>query len=76
MNKERLKIDCYFSSNCPTEEALKTNIILAIEKENKQADLKFHRITQEEAISLKVSGSPSIFINGKELQPLGNAGFN
>jgi len=76
MNKNRLKIDCYLSLTCLSEEDLKTNIKLAIEKEQKEAEIKIHRINNDEALSLKLSGSPSIFINGKELQPLNMAGFS
>ncbi|NWF98745.1 MAG: hypothetical protein HXY52_07415 [Nitrospirae bacterium] len=76
MNKNRLKIDCYLSLTCLSEEDLKTNIKLAIEKEQREAEIKIHRINNDEALSLKLSGSPSIFINGKELQPLNMAGFS
>ena len=70
------KIDCYLSQGCQSEEALKTNIALAIQQEGIRANVNFHRINADEALSLGLSGSPSIFINGKELQPLGAAGFS
>jgi len=70
-----IKIDCYLSQGCASEESLKTNITSALKKEGLQAEVNFYRINDAEALSRGLSGSPSIFINGKELQPLGTAGF-
>ncbi len=74
--RKQIKIDCYLSQGCQSEEDLKTNIAAAMEREGIKAELIFHRMNYEEALSLGLSGSPSIFINGKELQPLGVAGFS
>jgi hypothetical protein len=71
-----MKFDCYLSQVCQSEEALKTNIAAAIEREGIKAEVNFHRISDDEALSLGLSGSPSIFINERELQPLGTAGFS
>jgi hypothetical protein len=74
--KMQLTIDCYLSQGCQSEEALKINIATALEKEGIKAEVNFHRINDDGASSLGLSGSPSVFINGKELQPLGTAGFS
>jgi hypothetical protein len=74
--KTQLTIDCYVSQGCQSEEALKKNIAAALEKEGLKADVHFHRLNNDEASSLGLSGSPSVFINGKELQPSGTAGFS
>jgi hypothetical protein len=71
-----VKIDCYLSQGCASEGALKTNIALALEKEGVQAEVNFYRINDAEALSRGLSGSPSVFINGKELQPSGTVGFS
>ncbi|MFZ3135874.1 MAG: hypothetical protein WA126_00615 [Thermodesulfovibrionales bacterium] len=71
-----IKIDCYLSQGCASEGALKTKIDLALEKEGLQAEVNFYRINDAEALSLGLSGSPSVFINGKELQPSGTVGFS
>ncbi len=70
-----LKIDCYLSPECATEQALKNNIALALDAENMQAELSINRLDDDQAIALGVTGSPSVFINGRELQPLGIASF-
>jgi len=72
----QLTIDCYLSQGCQSEEALKMSIATALERDGIKADVNFHRLNDAEALSLGLSGSPSVFINGKELQPLGTAGFS
>jgi hypothetical protein len=71
-----LKIDCCLSQGCASEGALKTNIDLALEKEGLQAKVNFYRINDAEALLRGLSGSPSVFINEKELQPTGTVGFS
>ena len=71
-----MKIDCYISQGCGSEEALKENIARALESEKIQAEVGMHRISDEKATELKLSGSPSVFISGKELQPSGIIGFS
>ncbi len=71
-----MKIDCYISQGCSSKEALKENISLALASENIQAEVGIHRISDEKAAEMKLGGSPSVFINGKELQPSGATGFS
>ena len=73
---KQLEVDCYLSQGCQSEEALKRNIAAAIEREGIKAEANFHRINADEALLLGLSGSPSLFINGKELQPTGTVGFS
>ena len=70
-----MKIDCYISEGCSSEKALKENIARALEDEKIHGEVSRHRISNEKATELKLSGSPSIFINGRELQPQGIVGF-
>ena len=74
--KTQLTIDCYLSQGCQSEEALKMSIATALERDGIKADVNFHRLNDDEASSLGLSGSPSVFINGKELQPSGTVGFS
>ena len=71
-----MRIDCYLSPGCASQEALQTNITQALEIEKVGAELTFHRIDDNKAFALGVTGSPSVFINGKELQPQGSVGFS
>ena len=74
--KTQLTIDCYLSQGCQSEEALKISIATALERDGIKAEVNFYRINDAEALSRGLSGSPSIFINGKELQPSGTVGFS
>ena len=71
-----MKIDCYISQGCGSEDALKEKIDRALAAEKIQAEVNIHRITDEKAAELKLSGSPSVFISGKELQASGTTGFS
>ena len=74
--KTQLTIDCYLSQGCQSEEALKMSIATALERDDIKADVNFYRINDAEALSRGLSGSPSVFIDGKELQPSGTVGFS
>lgn len=71
-----MKIECYLSKGCGSEEALRENIAQALAREGVEADVYYHRIDDIEAAALGLSGSPTVFINGKEIQPLGTGGFS
>jgi hypothetical protein len=71
-----MKIDCYLFPECGSEEALRENITRALALEKVDTTVKFHRIDDAKAVALGLSGSPSVFINGKELQPQGLVGFS
>jgi hypothetical protein len=71
-----MRIDCYLSPECASEEALRENIKRALAIEKMEADFSLHRIDDNRAMALGVTGSPSVLINGKELQPQGLVGFS
>ena len=72
----KVKIECYISQGCGSEDTLKQNIDRALHAEKIQAQVDVHRISDEKAAGMKLGGSPSVFINGKELQPSGAVGFS
>ena len=71
-----MKIDCYLSPRYRSEEDLRKNITFALLSEKVQAEVNFHRINDDNAMSLGLKGSPSVFIDGMELQPLRTTGFS
>lgn len=71
-----LKIDCYMSLTCGAEEGLKQNIHKALDLEGLQAEVNFYRIDDEKASLLGLRGSPSVLIDGKDIQPADVAGFS
>jgi len=71
-----MKIDCYLSLGCASEDALRKAVSEAIELEAVDAEVKFYRITDKEAEELGLKGSPSVLINGKDIQPVNMQGFS
>lgn len=71
-----MRIDCYLSEECRSENALRKNIEEALVLENAMAEVNFLRVDGTKAQAFGFRGSPSIFINGIELQPLEGVGFS
>ena len=71
-----MKFDCYLSITCGAEEGLKKNISEALALENIKAEVNFYRITDTEADDLGLKGSPSVLINGEDIQPSDLSGFS
>ncbi len=71
-----MKIDCYMSLRCGSEDALRNNIFKALKLEGIDGEVNFYRITDEEAKNLGLRGSPSVLINGKDIQPADITGFS
>ncbi len=64
-----MKINCYISTSCSSEEPLIKNITEAIKLESVEAKVNIHKITELEARELKIMGSPSVHINGEDILP-------
>ena len=58
------------------KQALRENITQALVFEKVKAEVNFNIIDDEKAIALGLSGSPSVFVNGKEIQPQRTVGFS
>lgn len=73
---KNIRIDCYLSSKCASEDALRNNIQKALTQESIDAEVNFYRIDKMNASSLGLKGSPSVLINGKDIQPVDVSGFS
>ena len=71
-----MRIDCYMSLTCGAEEGLRVNISQALDFEGLQAEVQFYRINDMQAATLELHGSPSVLIDGKDIQPADVAGFS
>lgn len=71
-----MNIDCYLSHGCGSEKALRENITQALAIEKVKAEINFKVVDDEKAIAFGLSGSPSVFVNGREIQPQGTVGFS
>lgn len=69
-------IKCFLSPGCESEPALEANIEEALKAEGVEAEVVIRRIDDEQAMSLGLTGSPSVFINDRELQPQAALGFS
>jgi hypothetical protein len=64
------------SLGCGAEEGLKANISQALDLEGVSAEVRFNRISDKEAATLGLRGSPSVLIDGKDIQPADVIGFS
>jgi hypothetical protein len=71
-----MRIDCYISLLCSSQEALRENIKKALELEAAEAEVNFHLINVPDAEKLGLMGSPSLFINGIDILPGKTPGFS
>lgn len=71
-----MRIDCYISRGCASEESLRENMKKALQIEAEEVEVNFHRIGDAEAERLGLRGSPSIFINGQDILPGEIPGFS
>ena len=55
---------------------MRENITQALAMEKVRAEVNYHRIDDEKAVALGLSGSPSVFVDGREIQPQGKVGFS
>ncbi|MEK6744776.1 MAG: thioredoxin family protein [Nitrospirota bacterium] len=71
-----MKIDCYLSEHCGSYHQLRENIDRALAESDLRADVAYHTIRYDEAVERGVIGSPSIWVNGKDLFEVeGSAGL-
>lgn len=71
-----MQIDCYLSESCASGNVLRENIHQALAQEAADAVVNFFRISDREAAALGLKGSPSVLINGREIQPVDVQGFS
>jgi hypothetical protein len=70
-----VNIECYISESCSSLDQLKENMERAIQEGGFEADAVYHRISDEKAVELKLTGSPTILVNGNDIFPGGTPGF-
>jgi hypothetical protein len=63
-----MKIECFFSEGCGSKEKLKANVEKALFEEDMKAEVIFRVISPEEAERLRIGGSPTVWIDGNDLE--------
>lgn len=71
-----IRIECYMSLGCGSEEALRRNVKTAVTLEGIDAAISFRRISDGEAFALGLKGSPAVHINGQDIDPQELSGFS
>jgi len=61
-----LTIDVYFSENCGSYHELRENLDRALAELTVAADVRYHTVYYDDAVSLGIHGSPSVRINGRD----------
>ncbi len=67
-----MKIDIFMSEICGSYHKLRENLDLAIKELGITADVTYHTIYYDDAISRNIKGSPSIWIDGRDAFEAGN----
>jgi hypothetical protein len=62
-----MKTDCYLSEHCGSYYQLRENIGRALQELGSKAEVVYHTMTYDEAVSLGIAGSPTIRLDGKDL---------
>jgi hypothetical protein len=66
---KRPKIDCYIIEGCGSEPGLRAVIEEVRKRYPVEIEVNFHTLTTEQAIKLNITGSPAVFINGRDIAP-------
>jgi hypothetical protein len=61
-----MKIDIFLSENCGSYHELRESLERALAELDIKPDVTFLTIYYDEAVSLNIKGSPSIWINGRD----------
>ncbi len=68
-----MKIDCYLSEHCGSYYKLQEVMEQALAKLGVEADVAYHTIYYDDAVSKGITGSPSIWIDGRDAFPVGGS---
>ena len=61
-----MKIDIYMAEMCGSYHELNANLNRAVAELQAPAEIVFHTVDYDEAVSKGIKGSPSIWLNGKD----------
>ena len=68
-----LKIDCYMAEQCGSYHQLRENMEKALAELRVETEVNYRTVYYDDAVSLGIKGSPSIWINGKDAFEGGNS---
>jgi hypothetical protein len=65
-----MKIDCYLSEHCGSFHALRVNLDQALHELTLEAEVAFHTIYYDDAVTMDIKGSPTVCVDGRDLFPI------
>jgi hypothetical protein len=68
-----VRIEVYLSEACGSFYELRDNLDRAVAMAGITAEVVYHTVYYDDAVSLSIKGSPSIWINGKDAFEGGNS---
>ena len=68
-----MKIDVYMSELCGSYYQLRENLDRALSESNVKIEVTYHTLYYDDAVSKNIKGSPSIWIDGKDVFPGSNS---
>jgi hypothetical protein len=72
-----MRIECFYFEGCDSKGKLKENIHKALAEEGIEAQVSFHKVSVEDAQMLGIPGSPTVRVDGRDLEPeLGSGGLS
>lgn len=63
-----MKIECFFAEGCGSVEQLRRHVEQAVREEGIEAEVCFHQVSQEWAERLGMGGSPTVWVNGRDIE--------
>ena len=64
-----MKIECFLAEGCGSKEQLRENIQKALFNEGMGAEVSFRELAEQEAEKLGIGGSPTLWVNGQDIEP-------
>lgn len=65
-----MRIEAILSEGCASRESLEANIREALSREGVEAKVNFRVVGEKEARAMGLPGSPSVFVDGEDLEGL------
>lgn len=70
-----MHIEIFHAPGCASLEKLRRNLDSALSETGAQAELSFRKVGETEAAALGLSGSPTVWIDGRDIAPGGQPGI-
>ena len=63
-----MKIECFFTEGCGSKKQLMQHTEQALREERIDAEVLSRQVSQEEAKQMGIGGSPTVWVDGRDLE--------